>query len=197
VTCAHCKRKLQMHRRHPHEPFRLQCRGQHDERDCPGVGTPTVDQVCEALLAKIEAEYATDTVDMAARQAARRAEVSRASVDAGRLRRELAKVEQAMSSTTADMYRGLTTEAEHQGAMAILREEAEQLRARLAEVEQIREAPKPPQAAKLARELRGRWGTMSAAEKNRVLKSLVRKASVRRAECYREPVADRMVIDLW
>lgn len=171
----------------------LQCRGR-DLRDCRGPGSPIVDEVEAAVLDAIDAEVGRVTLDLDAARSVRAARKSQARTDAGRLRREMVKIEEALSRAAVDFARRDMTREEYQGAAALLREDLERLRAQLAEVERVRQAPRSEGVVKLGRALRRRWPVMTAEEKNRALRVVVRQVRVRRAVSYRQPVAERVEV---
>lgn len=193
AVCAECKGSLSRHHDGQRGRTVLECRRAVHHRDCGGVGRPLLKEVEAKVLADLEA-HAKGLTDIGA-QAARRAERTNAKVDVKRIGKLLAETEAALGHAAADHARRLTTAEEYRAAALLLRADVDSLKAQLSDSERTAAAPSSEGVVKLAVAIRKRWDTMTAAERNRALKPLVRKVFVRRSEFWREPVEARVTTD--
>lgn len=193
AVCDECDGPLQMHTQRTTKI--LICRNAREFQRCGGPGSPWLDRIEAAVLVEIEAE-AAGMLELGA-QAERRAKRSRAKVDVSRIRRELSRTEAALGRAATLYAKRDYTEAEYRAAAEQLRGEIGALRAQLGDAEHVAAAPAPEARVKAARWIVKRWPRMTAEEKNRALKPLVREVRVWRAASYRQPEAERVHVEFW
>jgi site-specific DNA recombinase len=161
---------------------------------CIGIGMP--------LLAEVEAEVLRQTAAYV--QLLRTDEVSRmehlrrrdsAVADAEALRKRLSNVQKGISRLARDRATGDLEDAEYQPAVADLRAERDSLQVRIGALGDVEERPTPRQFATAAEALLARWDEMNFHQRNRALRALIERITVRRAAFWREPESDRVTID--
>jgi DNA invertase Pin-like site-specific DNA recombinase len=160
---------------------------------CPGIGFPMMDRIQDEVLRQV-AEYVRQlrTDDVArSEQLLRR---TNAMADGRALRRRLSHVQEAVAKLARSWALGDLTDDEFRPATAQLRSEAEALRARLGELGDVESRPTPEEAASAAEALVEMWPDMLVSERNLALRALVERVVVRRADRWREPEADRVMI---
>jgi hypothetical protein len=197
VVCEHCDRKLQLHVDPPRgnrkqDVPRLQCRRRlYGGADiCSGPGTPSVAAVEAAVLEQVPvliSRLKSDSEERAAKLARR----ARATVDVGRLRRELEKTETALGQLTVDRARREITDQAYKLAAADLERAAAALQLQLDESEVLQDSPPPRGTMKAAADLLALWDLMQVDEQNRAMRQLIREVRVRRAITYREPLSGK------
>lgn len=195
AVCDECGGPLQMHRQKGRGCGVLQCRRARELHLCAGPGAPVLERVEEAVLTAIEAE-ARGLVDVGV-EAERRSKRARAKVDVARLRRELSKTEAALGRSATLYAKQEMTAEEYRAAAASLRSEIERLRAALVDSERGAGAPSSEGLQKAAAALVKRWPRMTAEERNRALRPIVRQVRVRRATSYRQPESERVHVEFW
>lgn len=171
------------------------CCGQGPSRGmaggCEGIGFPLMTAVESEVLRQVEAYIVLLRTDDAARaeQLVRR---HTAMADATALRRRLGQVQDAVARLAKAWALGELTDDEYHRPAAELKAEADTLRARLADVGDAQSRPSPEQAATAAAALLQMWPRMNVAQRNRALRVLVARITVRRSVRWREPEADRV-----
>jgi len=85
----------------------------------------------------------------------------------------------------------------YDGAMAELLETERLLKQRRFESEEIAESPMPARIVGLVDEMMRLWPDALPQERNRMLRTLVRRMYLRHAERWREPLPDRVVDIEW
>ena len=201
VFCAHCKRHAQRHL-HSNKVHRLACGTNVGAtrllEHCCGLGSPRLDQV-EAVvldelrhkLSRLRGDDAERAADLARRVrektdaellATERTEVRRRLKDA--IRRQV----EATSETTAAVLSELQAELEAQDIS--LTERLDVLEASSDGHEVTFE-----QFESLGETVLALWEDATTAERNRMLKTVVRRVEIRKASQWREPVADRVRVE--
>lgn len=160
---------------------------------CPGIGFPIMDRIETEVLRQV-AEYVRQLrTDDAARseQLLRR---TNALADGRALRRRLGQVQEAVAKLARSWALGDLTDDEFRPATAQLKTEAEALRGRLGELGDVESRPTPEEAASAAEALLQMWPDLLISERNLALRKLIERVTVRRADRWREPEADRVMI---
>lgn len=161
---------------------------------CEGIGYP--------LMHKVEAKVLDDVRDyirgLRTDDAARAEQLARqhaAATDARVSQRRLRQVQDAIAKMSKAWALGDLTDDEY-AAVAELKAEAETLRGQLAEMDNTAGAQQltPEQAATAAETLLQLWPDATPAERNRMLRPIVRQVVVRRSARWREPVADCVTV---
>lgn len=199
LHCAYCQGAMQFHRcPRPGGQVvdRFQCGIARTTKTCKGPGTPRLDEVLPAVLDEVRTWIGLLRSDPAA-QAEATGRTARAGADVARLTRELAATKAAMGKLAAGWARGSVPDSAYEEAMAPLKAAEGELDDRLSQARAGAEQPAPREVASLAERILAAWPKMTVAERNRALKQVVRRVQIRRAERYREPVADRIKIDFW
>lgn len=196
VCCDLCGRLMQMRvdKRNKEPTPRLQCGVRVSSRDCPGPGMPAVAQVEAAVLTQVREYIRLLRGDVAA-QAAQLSRTARAGADVTTLERELTGARESMARLAAGWAAGKVPDSAYELAMAPLKAAEKELELRIGEARGRAAGPPPGQVANLAEQMLRLWPQMTTAEQNVALKEIVSKVTVRRAGSYREPVADRIVVE--
>jgi hypothetical protein len=121
----------------------------------------------------------------------------RAGLDVKTIDAELKATQTAMSRITQRWGRGLMPDVAYDGAMAELLETERLLKQRRVESEEIAESPMPARIVGLVDEMMRLWPDALPQERNRMLRTLVRRMYLRHAERWREPLPDRVVDIEW
>lgn len=194
VWCAHCHGALQVWysisggRRER----RMVCSRQRQIGDCKGPGTPLYAHLETAILDELQA-WAGRLRGNPTTAARKAAQAARAAVDVSALKRELADTRDAMGRITEQWARQKMPQVAYEKAMASLVEAEARLADQLGKVEQVRDAPDAGRSVALVEELRRMWPDLTEPERNRGLREVMVRVRVRRADRWREPVADRLV----
>lgn len=162
---------------------------------CVGIGAPLMVEIESEVLRQAAVWISELRTDDAAR-----AEhlMRRASglADGKALRRRLTQVQDGIGRLAKAWALGDLADDEFRPATAELRAEVESLRSRLAAIGDVESRPTPSEAATAAEALLKMWPDMLVDEQNTALRDLVKRVVVRRAERWREPVADRVTV-IW
>jgi site-specific DNA recombinase len=190
LTCAHCGRALFVRTaKEKGAPVRRIFCGHADmTRGCDGIGRPLCDPIEDALLAEVVnfARYLRDD-----RPAARKPTGFRQR-DATAVERELAGTRDAMARITERWARKAMPDSTYEVSMARLAATEQDQLAELRAVEAPAVTPAPAATLALTERLLALWPKMLPAERNFALKSVLRKATIRRAAFWHEPAADRI-----
>lgn len=190
VVCDECGDRLQLHREPDRAPW-LQCRRAMDSRRarCQGVGSPRQElvelAVREQLLGLVEGLQVDPE---------RQARKAQAGADAGRLKRELAKTEQALARLTVDHARREVSVTAYRLASEELERAGEALRVQIEELRTVADLPAPRVQARQAKALLKAWDALSVDEQNRGLRALLAQVRVRKAVHRSEPMSDRVEV---
>lgn len=192
LACAECGRALFVRTatERGQAVRRVFCGHADMTRGCRGIGRPRFEPLEQRILDEVVgyARYLRD----------RRPPAERV-VGGGRARRTAAQIERELASTRDAMAR--VTERWARGAMPEETYESTMARLAATEAEQVAHAraiaspavvPTPAATLSLVDRLLAAWPKMLPAERNRALKAVVAKASVRRAGFWHEPVEDRV-----
>lgn len=191
--CAYCQRRLQIWHSTEHgkdnPTRRLTCTRKSEVRDCKGIGTPLYAPIEQEVLDAIR-EYAARLRGNPDARETQEARAARAGVDASSIERELRKTREAMGRLTERWARSAVSDEAYELALERL-EAAETVQLeRLEAARELSDAPPPGEVVKLVDRMLEMWPDLSEAERNRGLKSLLRKFTVRRGDFWREPVED-------
>ncbi|GAA2346472.1 recombinase family protein [Dactylosporangium salmoneum] len=200
--CPHCKRNLQIWHSTEHgkdnQTRRIKCtrRNQIPDADCPGIGTPLYAPIEREVLRAVE-EYAAK---LRGDPGAREAQLARV-VQAGRnvkgLERELNRTKDALIRLTEGWARGDVPDVAYEAARQRFADAEAKLAAQLEHAREVADAPPPAQVVQLVDEVLDLWGDMTEAERNRGLKTVLVKFTVRRGVWPREPIEDRVGGFVW
>jgi DNA invertase Pin-like site-specific DNA recombinase len=163
---------------------------------CAGVGTPRLDAIEAEVLRRVRQYLAFLRTDDAGR-AAQLARRHTARADARLLRRRLTQVTDAIARLSKERALRELSDDEYHQPVAELREEATSLRVRLRDLADADREPDPHQAATAAEALLDAWPAMDYDQRNRVLRQLIRRVTIRPAAHWREPEADRILPIEW
>jgi len=191
--CAHCHYGLVRHVDRARGLERLHCR-EDTPRGCRGVGQPQVWQVEEAVLAEVH-RYVGDLRvdrDAAAVLTVRR---SKARADLTRLRGEVSAAERALAALAEKLARGVVSDRAYKLTVPGLEADLSMLLDRMAELEAVTVAPLKRERVRAIDKLLTLWPDATPAERNRMLRDVVRRVEVRKATRWREPVEDRTSVD--
>lgn len=193
LRCDACGNALQVTHSYEHGKDRpnprVMCTRKQGVGDCPGIGHPLYAEVERAVLDMVTSYAERLRGNPVARQAQLR-KAENAAADAGTLERELARTREAMTRLTERWARRAMNDRNYDTAMARLAEaEARQLDA-LAAAQDVSQAPDTGAVVVLIDQMLELWPRMTGGERNRVLKSVLRQVTVRRAEYWREPPYD-------
>ena len=194
VWCAHCDGAMQVwySTSGGRRDRRMVCSRQRQIGDCQGPGTPAYDQIEAAVLAEVQAWAAKLRGSPAARaQQINRA--AKAGADAGQVERELTRTREAMGRITERWGRGEMNDTAYDKAMASLEQSEDRLSAELDRLRDTADAPDPVVVVRLVDDMRSVWPEATEAERNFLLRQVMVKVRVRRADRWREPVADRLL----
>lgn len=158
------------------------------------VGSPRLAEVEAELLRRI-AEYTRELQDDISARAARQTRVANARVEKAALDDQLKNVRSAMSRIAKEWALGRLPEHAYQESMRDLQESETALLTAIAAATRVVNLPSPTQMANLGERLLAEWPRMSPSEKNRLLRKLVKRVVVRGPAFYREPEADRVVVE--
>jgi DNA invertase Pin-like site-specific DNA recombinase len=180
--------------------YRVACAGGPNRvggSTCDGIGMPLLDPI-EAEVLRQAREYIKLLQNDVTAATAYLERNATARVDASRLRGHLAKTRNAIIKLTTAWSLGDVPDKEYQASVAELRR-AEMLTAKeLAAAERAGGGTTmPDQAATEAEALLLLWPRMTSGEKNRALRSIVRKVVVRKRDYWREPEAERVRVAEW
>lgn len=190
-TCGH-RLQRQPYRARNGELVNRLCCGMGPSRGvaggCEGIGFPVMTLVEGKVLADVRDYIRRLRTDDAARVELLARQHSTA-VDVKTHRQRLRRVQDAIAKMSKAWALGDLTSDEY-APVAELKAEAEQIRARLAELDDGTDQPTPEQAATAAEALLDVWPDATVAERNRMLRVVVDRVVVRRAAYWREPVGD-------
>lgn len=192
IWCAHCKGAMQVW--YSNEKGRVQrmvCSRCRQIGDCPGPGTPLYADLEAAVLAKVQ-RFGRELRGNPAARAAQKSRRARAGVDAATLARELSSVREAMGKVTQRWARGSMPDTAYEKAIEEFAEQERLLVEQLDQAQETAASPEPERVVKLIDDLMELWPDMTDPERNRALRDVVSKAYIRRADRWREPVADRL-----
>lgn len=180
---------------------RLVCGGNRSDRygtgRCPGIGRPLLGAV-EAEVLRQVAAYAGKLRDDHAERAARRARIAAARADRAALERELRNLRSAMARLAREWATRQLPDEVYRATLADLRRSETDTTVELARLAPVQDVPEPEQAASAADALLALWPDMTAAERGRALRAIVRQVVVRPAVRWREPECDRVDVQfLW
>lgn len=195
LACAHCERLMQQHGTNS-QGVRVECVRRGVRGGCKGPGSPPLAVVVAAVLDKVSEHIRLLRSDPVA-QAAATGRSARAGADLAQIRRELEDTRRAMAKLAAGWAAGKVPDGVYEQAMEPLIAAKSELEDRSAEAAVSSSQPAPAKIANLAERMLAAWPKMTVPEKNRALKQVVKHATLRRAERWREPVADRIEIDFW
>lgn len=203
VFCAHCQRHAQKHTTGKGHVERYQCGSNTGGtrrllEPCCGLGSPRVAEVEDEVLDQLRSKLSRLRGDDAERAAdlARRV---REKTDAELLATELAEVRRRLRDTVRRQVE--TTSETTMAALAELQAELEAQDASLTERLEAIQAPEDghdmtfEQFANLGETVLALWPDATAAERNRMLKAVVRRVEIRKATRWREPAADRVRVE--
>jgi site-specific DNA recombinase len=195
LKCAYCGGTLQIWHSTEHgkdnPTRRMVCPRRREVGDCPSIGTPLYDGIEAEVLRQIR-EYAGLLRGNPTARAQQQARVARAGADLPALDRELKATRVAMARLTTRFAKGGLPEAAYDAALADLVEAEQALLAQQERARETSEAPLPNKVVALVDRMMELWPEMTGGERNRALKSILVSATVRRADRWREPEADRM-----
>lgn len=199
VLCAHCHRRMRMHSGRENgvdgPVVRLRCPGKDEVGDCVGPGAPLLAHVEAAIVAKLRTVRGADELDVAG-VLERRARAGRARVDASRLRRQRDEMDAALAKLAREWATTGMPATEYQATAAGLRRDRDEVLLALAESERVVDAVPRSGRMAVSSALLDRWDRLTSEEKRRTLLATVRVATFRQATRWREPVADRLDVDL-
>lgn len=192
VWCAHCKGAMQVwYSNEKGGVQRMVCSRARQVGDCQGPGTPLYADLEAAVLAAV-AEYGRELRGNPAARAAEKAKRLRAGVDAVTLERELSATREAMGRVTTRWARGAMPDAAYERAIAEFTEQEQLLAEQLDRAQQTVAGPEPGRMVQLIDDLVTLWPRMTDPERNRALRDVLTRVHIRRADRWREPVADRL-----
>lgn len=197
VWCAHCDGAMQVWWSNESGGVRrMVCSRRAQVGDCAGPGTPRYADLEAAVLAEVVA-YAGRLRGNPAARAARRARANRAGHDAASLERRLARTREAMARITTRWGQQQMSDAVYEASMATMREQEQALEEQLAAARTVaRTEPDPGRVVRLVDLLVELWPRLTEPERNRALRDVVVQVRVRRAQRWREPVADRLTFEM-
>ncbi len=194
-VCPYCKHNLQiMHSRDRTTGElvrRLQCTHKRQTASCDGIGTPLYAPIEAAVVRKVAEHTALLRGDPGAR-AEQEARTAQAGMDARILERELARTREAMGRLTERWARGAIPDDAYDRALANLTESEETQSAALEVAQDLVDAPPVAQMVVLVERVLELWPEMTEAERNRGLRTVLRRFTVRRREFWMEPEGDRV-----
>ncbi len=193
LACAHCGRALFVRTatEKGRKVRRVFCGHADMTRACRGVGRPLYDPLEETVLDEV-ANYARFLRDK--RPTAQRSTGDgKAKRTTAQLERDLAGTRAAMARITERWARGGMPEDVYESTMASMTATESEQEKQLRHVAAPTPAPPPTAMLNLADRLLAAWPKMLPAERNRGLKLVVTKVTVRRAAFWHEPVPDRIV----
>ena len=194
--CATCKQRAQRHETTEYgvRVARLRC-GQHIAKaGCPGCGAPKLDTVLVVVLERLDERMHAIREDETAALLVD-AERARAGGDVEALKREIAETKRASAKVTDGWARGAVTDDIYQTLTARYAEQEAELRARVDDLERVHSRPAPKAYASLVEKLLTMWPTMTAEQRNRALRDVIRRVVIRRSERWREPVDDLVTVE--
>jgi site-specific DNA recombinase len=199
VWCAHCDGAMQVWWSNESGGVRrMVCsrRAQVGLEGCTGPGTPRYTDIEEAVLTEVVA-YAARLRGNPAARAARKARTTRAGHDAAGLQKRLTTVREAMTRITTRWGQHQMSDAVYEASMADLAGQESTLQEQLARARSVASTvPDPGRVVRLVDLLVELWPNLTEPERNRALRDVVARVRVRRAERWREPVADRLDIEM-
>lgn len=192
VWCGHCDGALQVwYSNEAGRVRRMVCSRARQVGDCHGVGTPLYQDLEDAILALV-IDYAAKLSGNPAARAAAKARSARAGVDAAALERELVRTREAMGRITVRWSQDKMPDEAYDRAIAELEATQTMLSEQLDRVQELATAPDPGRVVRMVDDLVGLWPKMTDSERNRALRAVVERVPVRRAQRWREPVAERI-----
>jgi DNA invertase Pin-like site-specific DNA recombinase len=193
--CPYCRRKLQIwnstEKGKDNPTRRLTCTRKWEVRDCEGIGTPLYAPIEDVVLDEVR-KYAAGLRGNPTARAAQEARTARAGVDATAIERDLARTREAMGRLTERWARRAVPDEAYEQALSRLTAAQEAQVAQLEVAREVSDAPSPGEVVHLVDEMFEMWPDMTEAERNRALKSVLRRFTVRRAGFWREPEEDRI-----
>lgn len=170
---------------------RLICgRGRAGVSESCTVGTPHLSRIEAKVLADV-AEYVRLLRDDVGARAEKQMRVSSAKADRVGLEQQLVATRAAMAKVTTRWGMDQLDDATYEQAMAELRDSETALAAAIGAAVEVARMPSPVQVAHAGERLLAMWDDMTIPERNRALRTVVRKVVVRAPERWREPEADR------
>lgn len=200
AECYHCEKPLQLHHGRvgakPEKVDRLLCGSKRrvNPTACDGCGTPMLDQVEAATLTQL-AQWAANLRSTPALQHQR--QVHLVAVDSQReaLNRDLADTKAAQTKLVAGWTAGKVPDDAYEENIAALLATERAVRARLAELAEDQPGLEPGVALRLVDEVATLWPQARSDERRIMLSAVVRRIRVQRPERWREPVADRVIVE--
>lgn len=196
VLCAHCHRRMRMQAENRAAGIvRLRCDGKDKLNDCTGPGAPLLVDVEAAIVAKLREEIGAEQVDVG-KVVERRARATRARTDSARLRRERDAIDAALSKLNREWAATGMSNDERDMTARDLRADREALSVAIDQAERVVAAAPRRGQVPVSMGLLDRWDRLTVEEKRRTLLATVRVATLRQATRWREPVVDRLDVDL-
>lgn len=175
---------------------RLRCgyRANNRGAGCWGIGSPTLSDLEDLVLARIKAFLGDLQADHTA-IAEKTARKTRAGVDQARLTRELARTRDALGRLATEWALRDLTDEEFQAARESLRRVERGLVAQLDAVSDVAASLSPARTIKAIETLLRLWPDATIPERNRMLRAVIRRVTVYRATRYHEPLDGRVVCE--
>jgi hypothetical protein len=176
-------------------PAHFLCAGQRN-KDCPGIGTPRLDQLEPAVLAlalRIGRNLNDDAPDMVVRQS----KATRLRTEVAGLDKERAELLKAIGRLGSSHAKGVMDEAAYGEAVRMLQDELATVEARLLAVKGLAaDTARPVEELRSAAErLESLWQHMTAQERRASVRLLLPDGvRVRRAKYRDEPMLDRLTV---
>lgn len=193
VWCAHCGGAMQVwYSAENGRTRRMVCSRKGQIGDCPGPGTPAYADIEAAVLAEVAA-YAGRLRGNPAARAEQKSRRTRAGIDAAALRRELADLRSTMGRITERWGRGGIPDSAYEEAVGMLADSERLVAEQLDRADTASKAPDPGRVVALVDDLLDMWPHLTEPERNRALREVLARVRIRRADRWREPVAERLV----
>lgn len=160
---------------------------------CDGIGRPVLARVEAEVLRQVE-EYVSKLRTDHASRAARMAKAAAGRADRVALQRELDRARVGMVRLATTHALDPLPDEVYQQSMAELRQAEAAAAAELDRIGTVAEIPDAEQTASAAEALLSLWPQMTYAERIRALRPIVEKIVVRRADRWREPEKDRVLV---
>lgn len=200
AACHHCEFPLQLHHgrigREPEKVDRVLCGSKRRKNTpaCDGCGTPHLDRVEAAVLEQL-ARWAAELRTTPALRERHQAHVVAVETQRQALDRELADSKHAQAKLVAGWSAGKVPDDAYETNIAELLATEEAIRERLAELGDEEPPVDLAVAVRLVDEVLGLWPHAQPVERRILLASVIRRVRVRRADRWREPVADRVNVE--
>ena len=163
-------------------------------KGCPGAGGLSVADV-EAVVKDRVAKYLDQfAIDPEAEVAALERR-TRASLDVEEIDGRITETEKALGRLAASQALGRISDDAYNAGAAEIERMLAALKAQREAAALTVEAPAPAGIVEAATELLASWDTATGAERNRHLKAIVRRVTVRRGTRWREPADARIVVE--